>query len=127
MKKLSKHDRERLTEAAANMASTYDDLDTLFNDFTEAAAKLFEELEGFQETAREVMDDAAMEADNYFDERSEKWQEDEAGERYGEWRDTLRQLADELAETQERPDISSPDRPDWLGQLDEQAFAEFEG
>jgi len=53
---------------------------------------------------RDLMEELANDADNYFDDKSEKWQEGEKGEAYGEWRDRLREIADEFDEP-ECPEI----------------------
>jgi hypothetical protein len=125
MKKLPHHGLEKLAEAAANIESTYAEIEELFTSFASECERLWLELDGFQQDAARVLDDAATEAELYFDERSEKWQEGEAGERYAEWRDELRRLADDLNEDTERPDIETPERPDWLGEITEANFAEL--
>lgn len=63
--------------------------------------------------ARDVIDVIAAEAESYYDEKSEKWQEGEKGESYSEWMDRLREIS--AFEEPERPEI----QPLYLGVPDE--------
>ena len=50
-------------------------------------------------------------AEEYYQERSERWQEDEAGQAYQAWSSELRDLAVRVEQLDE---IEAPDEPDWL-------------
>jgi DNA repair exonuclease SbcCD ATPase subunit len=139
MRKLSKkvlkkieEAQEAVTEAAQGLKDAIEEikedgeskLDTVreaideFNSWLEEArdSDLSEAFEAYKEAitdGRDVMEEIASEAENYYDDKSEKWQEGEKGEAYGEWRDRLRELADEFDEPDcpelEFSDIECPD------------------
>ena len=127
MKKLTRNEVERLQGAARDIVAIYDEMDQIRTHAESEFSRLIAELEDPKETARGILDDAAMSAEEYYDERSEKWLESDAGEVYGEWKDNLRRLADEIAEDVEPPEIADVEQPDWVGEIAECDFAEFEG
>ena len=53
--------------------------------------------------ALEVLDDAATNAMDYLEERSEKWQESDAGGEYQEWLEAIETARDALIEVTETP------------------------
>ena len=59
-----------------------------------------ESVGGYQSSvaeAAEYLADLADDAEAYFDEKSEKWQESDAGAAYLDWKDSLRTAADSLS------------------------------
>ena len=126
MKKLKESEVDALQSAASEIVSVLDAIDEL-REATEAEiGRLLTELIEPQETARGILEDAASAADEYYDERSEKWQEGDAGQAYDEWRNRLRSLADDLGEEIDPPTISEVERPTWVDDLGSVDFAEFE-
>ena len=108
-------------------------VDELFDKFIKAQEEadaiyvsIVEEINEAKEEVRGILDDVANEAEEYYDDKSEKWQESERGEAYGEWRDKLRELADATAEDVEKPEPPEINRPDWIDECAECEFSEFE-
>lgn len=58
--------------------------------------KLHKEDETLIEQAADALEAAAQEARDYFDEKSEKWQESDAGVSYSAWAEELENAADVL-------------------------------
>lgn len=50
---------------------------------------------------RDIIAELAQEAGDYFDDRSEKWQESAAGEQYAAWKESLESAAAEIPEADE--------------------------
>lgn len=67
----------------------------------ELMQRVQEELERLSELAR-VLNEAADEADTYYDEKSERWQESDKGSEYSEWKHTIRWIAEEVDNLSER-------------------------
>lgn len=96
MKRLS---RQQITEKAQHVS----DVQEAKQELEEAIAKYNETMEaakGPVEAAVEKLNDAisaadewraniSSEQDSYYDERSEKWQEGEAGSNYSDWKDSF--------------------------------------
>ena len=126
MKKLTRNEVETLQTAAREIVSIYEEMDQVRTHAEEELARLVLELGEPMENARGVLEDAANLAEEYYDERSEKWQEGDTGSAYSEWKENLRRLADELGEDVEPPQIGEVEQPDWVGEITEVEFAEFE-
>lgn len=71
-------------------------------DFHAEVGPIFERIEEARSRLFEILDEAANEAETYFDEKSEKWQEGERGQAYSEWKDALGNARD-LAATEIEP------------------------
>ena len=125
MKKLTRNEIDRLQTAASEITAIYEEMDQVRTHAEEELARLVMELSEPMETARGVLEDAANAAEEYYDERSEKWLESEAGEAYGEWKENLRRLADDLGEDIEPPQIGEVEQPDWIGEIAACDFAEL--
>ena len=90
MKKISRADMDRLTTAAQAVEAACEELRvTLESAWGEVMAAAEKVNEARQEAA-EIMDDLARSAEEYRDERSDKWHESENGQAYNEWTDELR-------------------------------------
>lgn len=126
MLKLTKAELAKLADAGAEISGVFDDLEALREKFAEEAANLISEAAEAIETARGIMDDAASAAEEYHDDKSDAWQEGERGQAYAEWRDRLRSVADAIAEDIEFPEVAEIERPDWVGEISDLDFAEFE-
>jgi hypothetical protein len=68
---------------------------------------------GALETLKAIYADIATEARDYYEERSEKWQEGEAGEQYSAWLDTLENADLEDIDLELADDLDEPDHPDF--------------
>jgi hypothetical protein len=126
MLKLSRKDLNKLAELGGDANELWGELDTLLAKFGDELDALLEKLREVQTEAAGIMDDAANEAKSYYEEKSETWQEGERGGRYAEWKDRLREIADAINEDIEPPEVAMPDRPDWIGDLEDPDFSECE-
>src|SRR5215831_7199610 len=73
-------------------------LEAAIRDFNENCSDQYAHVAAARDALQEVMDEANTfleslreDAQNYFDDRSEKWQEDEAGQQYQEWINEIEQ------------------------------------
>jgi len=87
--------------------------------FNEDAANAFAAVEVARDAytdalgaAAAFVEDVRSDAQSYFDDRSEKWQEGEAGEAYQEWLDELDAVHLDAAEIDEPAEVELPDRPE---------------
>lgn len=94
MKKLSKpHETER-SEHVANLREAQTSLEAAVEAFNsgleELAQPVADAVERYNEAlanAREFCEGVASEMESYYDERSEKWQDGDAGSNYSAWKD----------------------------------------
>lgn len=77
-------------------------------------AKIVAEANEKRQEVYELLDDLHREADEYFDGRSEKWQDGEKGQNYASWRDELERVRGEVEEEIEAPEIPDLEEPGWL-------------
>lgn len=127
MKTLTKQDRARLDTASVALDELFAELETEREAFTGAMQRIIEQMAEHREAVREVLDDAASAAEEYYDERSEKWQEGDTGQAYTEWRDRLRELADAADEDIEPLEVADIDIPGWVDDIRQSGdFAEFD-
>ena len=125
MLKLTQNEVTRLQSASAAISELYEELDNTRQRFESEIAEIKSKIGEAKQDAWEVLDDAANQAESYYDERSEKWQEGDRGQAYSEWKDELRRLADECAEDDEDTEISVPDEPGFVGEIRDCEFSEF--
>ena len=64
------------------------------------------------EEAKAFAERIAEEMTNYFDDRSEKWQDGDAGGEYQSWKDEWENADLDSVEEIVKPDINMPDGPD---------------
>lgn len=126
MNKIDAKSVVKMLESTSGVAQLFDDLDAAVEEAREKINGIIAEINEAKDDAREILDDAAMEAESYWDERSEKWQEGDRGQAYDEWKNRLRELADAAAETVEDVEITPPERPGWVDEVGEADFSEFE-
>jgi uncharacterized protein YukE len=103
MKTISKADQKRiealigrLSDAGSEVATAIDALKDALNAANEVRQELYD-----------VMDDICNTAEGYYDERSEKWQEGDAGSAYQSWITQLETSRDAL-ETEFDADVENP-------------------
>lgn len=92
MKKINKQQTEELYKLAGFVDDCHDEI-------MELVLQLNEKLEAYRNCADEFksyVETLADEAQEYFDERSEGWQESENGTSYSEWIDAIRSSVDDL-------------------------------
>lgn len=126
MFRISEKTLDKLREASNAVSELFDELEVERELFEGKARRLIEQIDEAKEEARALMDDEALSAESYYDERSEKWQEGDRGQAYGEWKDRLREVAESIAEDIEAPEVPDIDRPHWMDELRDPDFAEFE-
>jgi hypothetical protein len=85
---------------------------------------IFKEIDDKRQEAAELMDGEAADAEQFYDDKSEKWQEGDRGSTFAEWRDQLRSVADDLSNDIEWPDLELA-RPDWASDILNQDFEEL--
>lgn len=127
MKKLSKEQVAERNEHQNKVQEAWADLDkavTAFNDAKrEAWAKVEDAHTAYLEevqAANEWRDGIATEASDYYGERSEKWQEGDAGSQYGAWVEALGNEFDEPDSLDEPDDLDAPeDVSDAIGEIPE--------
>jgi hypothetical protein len=126
MKKMTANEVARLTAAADEVSSILDEMDLIRTHAESEFERLIGELSTPMEEARGLLEDAANAAEEYYDERSEKWMEGDTGTAYAEWKETLRGLADDAGTDIEAPQIAEIERPDWVDRASNADFVEFE-
>jgi DNA anti-recombination protein RmuC len=92
MKALSKKDAGRKAELVGEIQDKATELSTAVAKFNDELAKLREDLTAtvteyneVVQTAEEFRADMLSQMQSYFDEKSERWQEGEAGQAYQQW------------------------------------------
>lgn len=73
------------------------------------------ELNGAIQDARELRDEVTGEMEGYYDERSDKWRQSEAGDQYGEWKSAWDEIALDDVEEPELDPQAFEDLPDEPG------------
>jgi hypothetical protein len=125
MLKFTKSEQDELAHAIREAEAIHAEFEQAASDYNDLITRLTEQFGDATERARGIVEDAANEAESYFDLKSEKWQEGDRGQAYGEWRDRLMQVAGAIGERLEAEETSPPDLPDWVGDLGDDEFLEF--
>lgn len=127
MRKISKSDMERIGKLRASIEEKKVKIEEALAKFQESIAPILSDAEDDRQELFGVLDDLVNEMESYFDEKSEKWQEDDAGSQYSEWKDQI----DNARAAFENEIIfeidSEPSFESWnemLGALDEENFPE---
>ena len=119
MKKFSKDDISRLGTTGQTLTSAWSDVADCKNAVDDAVAEMNAAIERYNEAmeeARGFVEDLANIANEYMGERSEKWQEGEAGQAYQEWIFALENV--DFSEVEEVK-VEYPDEPDHADQLEQ--------
>lgn len=88
MKKLSKEQLETKRDLIARLKENHEGLDDKLSAILSEIDEFNNSIDEFNYLVDEVesfIDEITSDQTNYFSDRSEKWQESEAGERYAEW------------------------------------------
>lgn len=120
MRKLSKKYQTEKSKLSINLAEARSNLERAIDSYNEKLQELFEEIKGAEadynqalQECRQFCADRAQEMQDYYDERSDAWQEGDAGESYTQWKDDW-----EAFDNVDDIDIEQPDSleyPDELG------------
>lgn len=94
MKKLKQSDLKRIEDARLKIEEKKAELETLIAGFQGQIDDLVNEAEEARQELHGVLDDLVNEAENYYDERSEKWQEGDAGSSYVDWKSQIESARD---------------------------------
>jgi len=111
MKQLSKVHKARRDEIVAALTEKATVVEDAWARLTEAHDDLTEAIEAYNEALADAVgwrDDMAQEMQDYFDERSERWQEGEDGTAYGEWINEW-----QVADLEELVTPELPDEPEF--------------
>lgn len=120
MKKISKTDQARIDEALKECEAAATKLNgavDAFNEVVEQHRGVVEEAVGEYnekvDNLRAIYEDIHSEADSYMGERSDRWQESDAGQSYQEWIDQLSDPSIEPIEIDLPDPLDYPDIPDF--------------
>ena len=107
---------QRARDIIEQMNAEIDAFNTRMEHFTE----LFDAAKA---EAYAIADEQTTNAEAYYDERSEAWQEGDAGQAYASWKDDLEALRDEIdGEGVEVDPVAEVDEPGWVSTLIEQEW-----
>jgi uncharacterized coiled-coil DUF342 family protein len=123
MKRISKEQQKEIDAQIDKLIATSGELKTTIDEFNAAMAEPRAKLEAVQSTyndelaeMREIYDQLHTEASEYQSERSEKWNESDAGQVYAQWVDSfegISEISDDLAIEMPEPLDVPDDLPDW--------------
>lgn len=89
---------DRLREIAAEIEEKISEVNSIISNYNEVVAEV-----------EEFRDGLVGEMQDYYDERSEKWQDGEKGSAYSDWKNEWEQLDTSQADEVEAPDLSLAD------------------
>lgn len=89
MKKISKSDMERIAKLREAIEGKKAKIEEALTKFQESIAPIISDAEDERQELFGVLDDIVSAMESYYDERSEKWQEGDAGNAYSEWKDQI--------------------------------------
>jgi len=125
MKSLSKNEVETKDELISDFNKKSEIVRELHQEYLEAAAKLNDAITDLNETVADLENfrsDIFNQMEEYFDGKSEKWQEGDTGSAYRDWMDEWSNLSLDPMEMVNDEDIDIPDVS-----LYEEVATEFHG
>ena len=125
MKKLPVKTVNRLVEIAIAVDEIYDKMNEAHEKLLKRLEEMKEQANVLRDEAFQLLDNAACEASDYYDARSENWQESDTGRAYSDWKDRLASVRDELDSL---PDIEPAviNRPEFLDSIVNETLLEPE-
>jgi hypothetical protein len=129
MKKLSAKDIKRRNEISSTLQNRAKDLETAIIEFNKSVETSWREVEhaladynSEVEEAEKFREDIYTEQQEYFEEKSENWQQGERGEEYSSWMESWRDAQFSTIEIDEPVELEIPDmdHAQELDSLDEQ-------
>jgi|SRR5215467_830978 len=132
MTKLTKAQLTEKQDHETKLEETLDALTAAVTEYNDALEALWEEkigpaLEAYNEAvdaANQWRGDIASDMQNYYDERSEKWQEGDKGSAYSDWKDEWSEEFDQVE--LDKPDAVECDPTDYAVVLRENLREELE-
>jgi hypothetical protein len=121
MKKFSKDDDAKLDELAGNLRAQWEEVESTKDALHEALERYNEQIGKYNELAGEARDfvgELESRAQDYHDERSERWQEGDAGANYTAWIDTMQVDLEDIEEINIET-LGMAEDPDHAAVLDE--------
>lgn len=85
MKQISKKDWERLQAYSQPLQELKAKLESVIDEAQQKIEAAISEIEEKRGEVHAILDDLASEAQNYYDERSDKWRDGDAGSEYQDW------------------------------------------
>jgi uncharacterized protein YukE len=107
--KLTKVQEATKDDLVKRLNSAKTDVIALYTEVTETIDRLNSEITAYNEVVGEIegfRDELVGDMENYYDERSEKWQEGDAGSSYQDWKGQWEALS-----VDEVPEVDHPDEP----------------
>lgn len=115
MNKLSKKQQDRRDELDHSIHEAFDELEAGIAEYNLQVQALYakhigpviEDMNLLFGEARDFVDELHSDAENHFNERSEKWQEGEKGQEYNAWYDNMENVKDSIEDidaTAHKPD-----------------------
>lgn len=105
MKKLSKEQIKARDEIAAKLRAAQDEVEAVINE----ANQQIQVYNTLLEEARTWSSDVGSEIRSFFDEKSEKWQEGEAGSATDSWAQEFEDFDPSTIDEIDEPDFAAPD------------------
>ena len=113
MKKIKQADLKRIEDARLKIEEKRAEVEAVVSEMQSKIDDLVNEAEAAREELRSVLDDLVNEAETYYDERSDKWREGDAGSAYEDWKSQIENARDSVdVELQYQID-ESPSFDDW--------------
>ncbi len=116
MKKLNKKQADTKAEHVTELDQKRQDLENAIGEYNQTQKEAFEKVQAALDAynnsvdqAREFVDDIKSEMQSYYDERSEKWQEGDAGSNYQSWIDAWENIDLSEIEVSEPDELDLPD------------------
>lgn len=125
MMKLTKADQAAIADKIGDIRQLLGEFNTAKQAAIQAMDDVVRAINEKREELHELLDGAAGSAEEYYDEKSEKWQEGDRGSAYSDWKDELRRIADEVESEIEAPELPDLDEPSWVDEVEGAEFVEF--
>lgn len=98
MRKLSQKDLKRIAEEKDAIDEAKSKLEAIIEEMKGKVAEAISAVNDARDSAYNALDDIVNEAQSYYDEKSEKWQEGDNGQQYQEWIGKLEEARDAVGE-----------------------------
>ncbi len=89
MKKIADHDWQKLTKAVETFRETSEKIEAARTEFDEKLAALSQKTNEQREIVYDVLSEYADDAEQYYDERSEKWRDSDVGQSFYDWKEEV--------------------------------------
>lgn len=94
MKKIDKTSMKKIDDAKSSLVDIAAKAAAVVASMNEQLERLSDEANEARQEIYDVLDDVVTQASDYYDERSEKWQEGDAGSAYQDWINTIESARD---------------------------------